>query len=161
MNDVKQRIPLIGEFDHPLSHIMVDQDIGLQLQNALVKLLDDNPADVPERGVQFVQDCLRTIAADVERLRITSPDLWEKQRTELEERISTHLWARGQLQGWFNAKGGITAKGKNASFEFVCGLATAFDMVDHYAKQWIVGQVFICAVRGTEARFPKMLPKNR
>lgn len=78
---------------------------------------------------------------------------WDEQREKFEEFIGNALSGRADQQGWFAKSGKLNSKGQAAALEFVIGMASALEMIDHPAKQWLLNQCFLCAVRGTQDRF--------
>lgn len=85
---------------------------------------------------------------------VTEGPEWDEQRKAMETKISEMLAGRAKAQGWLSPKGKLTAKGQSAALEFIIGMASGFEVADHYAKAWILNQAFLCSIRGVDERFP-------
>jgi hypothetical protein len=79
---------------------------------------------------------------------------WDKARDAIEAEIVAQLVGRAQRNGWISPKGRLTSRGSESALEFIIGTANGLCIANHYAKDWMLNQAFLCAARGVDERFP-------
>lgn len=85
---------------------------------------------------------------------ITDGPDWDKQREEIESQIVEMLALRAQALDWYASSGKLSKRGRDGALDVVMGIATGFQIAKHPAASWMANQAWLCAVRGTEERFP-------